>query len=155
MKKDKKWEVIINSIYKLQMSKERNSTMDLKDIYWGDESAENDVNLLKYFIEPRKIERMVRQSKSIIVGRKGAGKSAIRKYLSDYMKNQGKKQVVIEAAPNYSFISAVKSDDEIILKNEIFIKIYGVSICSNVRFGMWEIYAEEKKFLKVKNTQDN
>lgn len=37
--------------------------MDLRDIYWGDESAENDVNLLKYFIEPRKIERMVRQSK--------------------------------------------------------------------------------------------
>lgn len=102
------------------MSKRRKGTMDLRDIYWGDESAENDVNLLKYFIEPRKIERMVRQSKSIIVGRKGAGKSAIRKYLSDYMKNQGKKQIVIEAAPNYSFISAVKSDDEIILKNEIF-----------------------------------
>lgn len=94
--------------------------MDLKDIYWGDESAENDTNLLNYFIEPKKIERMVNQSKSIIVGRKGAGKSAIRKYLYDYMKNRGENQIIVEAAPNYSFISGVKTDDEKILKNEVF-----------------------------------
>ncbi len=94
--------------------------MDLRDIYWGDESAENDANLLKYFIDPQKIERMVKQSKSIIVGRKGAGKSAIRKYLSDYMKQRGDKQIVVEAKPNYSFVSTTKRDDEIILKNEIF-----------------------------------
>ncbi len=94
--------------------------MDLKDIYWGDESAENDTNLLEYFIEPKKIERMVKQSKSIIVGRKGAGKSAIRKYLHDYMNSRGDNQIIVEAAPNYSFISGVKTDDEKILKNEVF-----------------------------------
>lgn len=94
--------------------------MELKEILWGDDCAENDRNLLKYFVDAKKVERMVKASKSIIVGRKGAGKSAVRKYISDYMNNKTDKMIVIETQPNYSFLQEISEENENMLKNEVF-----------------------------------
>lgn len=94
--------------------------MDLKDILWGDDCAENDHNLLKYFVDAKKVERMVKASKSIIVGRKGSGKSAVRKYIFDYMKKKSDKMIVVETQPNYSFMQEISEENENVLRNEIF-----------------------------------
>lgn len=94
--------------------------MDLKDILWGDDCAENDRNLLKYFVDAKKVERMVKASKSIIVGRKGAGKSAVRKYISDYMESKADKMIVVETQPKYSFLQEISEENENMLKNEVF-----------------------------------
>lgn len=56
--------------------------MRLADINWGDDSAEKDPQLLQYFVSSSAFERGKQKRKNIIVGRKGSGKSALRKPLT-------------------------------------------------------------------------
>lgn len=73
-------------------------TRDIRNIDWGNDSAEHDASLLDYFITPDNFERIVQFKKTFVIGRKGAGKTAIRKKLiSQFDKDQN--HVVIEISP--------------------------------------------------------
>ena len=62
--------------------------MELNKIEWGDDSAEKDADLLSYFVDTESYGRCLRKNKSIVVGRKGSGKSALRKKLEDDFSKQ-------------------------------------------------------------------
>lgn len=85
--------------------------MLLSDIIWGDDSAEKDPNLLEYFVSNSALNRLKNCNKSIIVGRKGSGKSAIRTKLANYFKSEG--FIVVETAPNYNIMSNIASNKDI------------------------------------------
>jgi hypothetical protein len=80
-------------------------SINLSQIDWGNDSAERDPNLLKYFVPPSDFEKAAKLRKPIITGRKGAGKSALRKKLeSDFAQNP--KVVVASVAPNAAAAAA-------------------------------------------------
>ncbi|MDA3886998.1 MAG: hypothetical protein PF638_15535 [Candidatus Delongbacteria bacterium] len=77
---------------------------NIKAVKFGAPAAERDINqgLKKYFIETGAFDRLKSNKKSIILGNRGTGKSALMKMLADYYKNQG--SIVIEMTPeNYSY----------------------------------------------------
>ncbi len=77
--------------------------MELRKIEWGDDSAERDVDLLSYFVSTESYGRLARKSKTIVIGRKGSGKSALRKKLeSDF--SQEPDTHVVNISPKYSSI---------------------------------------------------
>ena len=55
--------------------------MKLKKIEWGDDSAERDRDLLSYFVSTESYDRLSKKTKFLVTGRKGSGKSALRKKL--------------------------------------------------------------------------
>lgn len=83
--------------------------MELRRIEWGDDSAERDSDLLSYFIDTESYGRLARKSKSIVVGRKGSGKSALRKKLeSDFDADEDTH--VVNISPKYSSIRNVLNE---------------------------------------------
>jgi len=106
--------------------------LDPRDIDWGSDSAEADQNLLKYFVKPVQLKRLKEQRKQFVVGRKGAGKSAIRKKLLDELRVV-QNSVNIEILPSQSIFSSLRLDDEI-NKNfaeEIFFQYAWLTHCFN------------------------
>jgi hypothetical protein len=86
--------------------------MQIAEINWGDDSAERDQNLLNYFVAPFDYARLGRLEKPIVVGRKGAGKSALRKKLSaDLSATQD--FVVVECVPDYKVLTSINSDKDV------------------------------------------
>ena len=83
--------------------------MNLKNIEWGDDSAEKDENLLSYFVSTESYNRLSRKSKSLIIGRKGSGKSALRKKLESDCISQNDTHV-INISPKYSSIRNIIND---------------------------------------------
>ena len=83
--------------------------MNLKNIEWGDDSAEKDENLLSYFVSTESYNRLSRKSKSLIIGRKGSGKSALRKKLESDFISQNDTHV-INISPKYSSIRNIIND---------------------------------------------
>lgn len=83
--------------------------MELKKIEWGDDSAEKDADLLSYFVDTESYGRCLRKSKSIVVGRKGSGKSALRKKLENDFSKQ-KDTHVINISPKYSSIQNILNE---------------------------------------------
>lgn len=86
--------------------------IQISTIDWGNDSAEKDPNLLKYFINQPSLERLYRKSKTFIVGRKGAGKSAIRKKLVEEF-GKWEDNYLIEVTPTFNIFSNLISDSEI------------------------------------------
>jgi hypothetical protein len=86
--------------------------MKISSINWGDDSAEKDPNLLRYFISQDAVERLCRKQKSIVIGRKGAGKSAARKKLGEVFSSQ-QNHHVLNLAPNYQSIKTVLNDKDL------------------------------------------
>jgi len=86
--------------------------MKISSINWGDDSAEKDPNLLHYFISQDAVERLSRKQKNIVIGRKGAGKSAVRKKLSEIFA-ESKNQHVLNIAPKFQSIRAVLNDQDL------------------------------------------
>ncbi|MCC5853885.1 MAG: hypothetical protein JJU30_13675 [Alkalimonas sp.] len=83
--------------------------MELRKIEWGDDSAEKDADLLSYFVDTESYGRCLRKSKSIVVGRKGSGKSALRKKLeNDFSKQENTH--VINISPKYSSIRNILNE---------------------------------------------
>ncbi|WP_429884369.1 P-loop ATPase, Sll1717 family [Geoalkalibacter halelectricus] len=83
--------------------------MELRSIEWGDDSAERDVDLLSYFIDTESYDRLARKSKTIVIGRKGSGKSALRKKLeNDFSKDSDTH--VINISPKYSSIRNILNE---------------------------------------------
>ncbi|MEN8191476.1 MAG: hypothetical protein ABFS12_01585 [Bacteroidota bacterium] len=54
---------------------------------FGTIDAESDKKLLNYFVETKYLERVLEFEKSIIIGRKGSGKTAIYKYIKKNKEN--------------------------------------------------------------------
>ena len=71
---------------------------DIRNIDWGNDSAEHDPSLLDYFITPDNFNRIVNFKKTFVIGRKGAGKTAIRKKILSQFKGD-KDHVTVEISP--------------------------------------------------------
>ena len=83
--------------------------MELRKVEWGDDSAEKDADLLSYFVDTESYSRCLRKTKSIVVGRKGSGKSALRKKLEDDFSKQEDTHV-INISPKYSSIRNILNE---------------------------------------------
>ncbi len=83
--------------------------MDIRDIDWGNDSAESDHNLLEYYIDLPIQRFLINKRKNIVVGRKGAGKSAVRKKLINSFKNA----INIEIMPTESIIKSISSEEKL------------------------------------------
>ncbi|MBK5516783.1 P-loop ATPase, Sll1717 family [Pseudomonas sp. TH10] len=82
--------------------------MEISQISWGDDSAEKDTHLLKYFVSSDSFRRLAERTKSIVIGRKGAGKSALLTKLSQVFEGEGSH--VIRLAPKYNSIRTILND---------------------------------------------
>jgi len=87
--------------------------MRLADIQWGDDSAEKDPFLLEYFVTSDAFQRVQQRTKSIVVGRKGSGKSALRKKLDQDFKS-APDTFIINLSPKYNAIKSVLNDKDIV-----------------------------------------
>lgn len=71
---------------------------DIRNIDRGNDSAEYDPELLNYFVTPSNFNRIIDFKKTFVIGRKGAGKTAIRKKLiNSYSKESN--HIVVEVSP--------------------------------------------------------
>lgn len=86
--------------------------MRINEIVWGDDSAEKDPALLEYFVTSDSFARLRTKSKSIAIGRKGSGKSALRRKLQEEFGSQPDTYVV-NLSPKYNSIRAILNDAEL------------------------------------------
>ena len=86
--------------------------MKLNDIVWGSDSAENDPNLLGYFYDSVAFKRLSERRKLIVIGRKGAGKSALRAKLAQHFGAQ-EDTYVITVSPSYQNIRAILNEKDL------------------------------------------
>ena len=95
--------------------------MKICDIDWGDDSAEKDRYLLEYFVVTESFQRLVEKRKSIVVGRKGSGKSALLKKLETTFA-EDHNTYPIRLSPKFNSIRSVLNDQEIVSEfgKEIF-----------------------------------
>jgi energy-coupling factor transporter ATP-binding protein EcfA2 len=78
--------------------------MDLRTIKFGAPAAERDVNygLYDYFVESEAFKRVASGQKTLVLGNRGSGKSAIFKVFANREREKG--AVVLELAPeDYSY----------------------------------------------------
>lgn len=87
-------------------------TMQISEISWGDDSAECDPFLLDYFVASDAFQRLRAKSKSIVVGRKGSGKSALRKKLEQTFQEEIDTHVV-NLSPKFNSIRTILNDRDI------------------------------------------
>src|SRR5579875_339845 len=95
--------------------------MRIAEIQWGDDSAEKDPFLLEYFVTSDAFHRIRRKTKGMVIGRKGSGKSALRKKLEQEFQSEPHTLVVNES-PKYNAIKAVLNERDIVTTfgHEIF-----------------------------------
>lgn len=86
--------------------------MKLSTIHWGDDSAEKDPHLLHYFVQSTAFQRLREKQKSIVVGRKGSGKSAVRKKLEQVFSADTSTHVV-NLSPKFNSIRNILNDKDI------------------------------------------
>ncbi|MDD2795666.1 hypothetical protein [Acidocella sp.] len=99
--------------------------MKIKSINWGDDSAEKDSLLLEYFVTSDSLDRLSRKAKSIVVGRKGSGKSALLAKLAKNFAEQD--NIVVKVLPKYNSIKTILNDETISkgFCQDIFFNILG------------------------------
>lgn len=81
----------------------------LNEIEWGDDSAERDNHLLDYFVHTESYRRLIGKNKFIVVGRKGSGKSALRKKLDETFSEEDQTHV-ISISPRYPSIRNILNE---------------------------------------------
>ena len=86
--------------------------MIISEINWGDDSAERDPLLLNYFVASDAFQRLRAKTKSIVVGRKGSGKSALRRKLAQTFEEEPDTHV-INLSPNFNSIRNILNDHDI------------------------------------------
>lgn len=86
--------------------------MLLSDIDWGQDSAEHDPHLLRYFYDSAAFRRISRRQKQLVVGRKGAGKSALRAKLKMHFESEAN-TFVITVVPQYSTIRSILNEQDL------------------------------------------
>src|ERR1035437_4080413 len=78
--------------------------IDISKLSFGAPAAERDINqgLIHYFVESDTFAQLVKRTKTLILGNRGAGKSALFKVFADRERKKG--SLVLELAPeNYSY----------------------------------------------------
>ncbi|UCZ55623.1 ATP-binding protein [Desulfurispirillum indicum] len=83
--------------------------MTISEIDWGNDSAEKDAHLLEYFVDSKAFQRVSEGRKSIVVGRKGSGKSALLKKLGEHFSEQSNTYLTV-LTPKYNNIRTVLND---------------------------------------------
>ncbi len=79
-------------------------TIDLNALNFGAPAAERDINvgLIEYFVESEAFKRLFSRARTIVLGNRGTGKSAIFKVIAERSRRAGK--LVLELNPeNYSY----------------------------------------------------
>ncbi|AWV24261.1 Hypothetical protein RADP37_05388 [Roseomonas mucosa] len=95
--------------------------MKISEIEWGDDSAEKDQQLLEYFVTSDALNRLTKKNKSLVIGRKGTGKSALFAKLTQVFSEQDRTHVVT-VKPSYNSINNLMND-QVVARNfgvEIF-----------------------------------
>lgn len=87
--------------------------MKICEINWGDDSAEKDPLLLEYFVDSDALARLKNKTKNIVIGRKGSGKSALRKKLEEHFSAENN-TYTINISPKYTSIRNVLNDKDIV-----------------------------------------
>lgn len=87
--------------------------MRLSDIDWGADSAENDPHLLKYFYDSSAFRRLSGRQKQLVIGRKGAGKSALRARLTTHFAQEDDHTFVVSIAPQYTTIRSILNEKDL------------------------------------------
>lgn len=82
--------------------------MNLDELDLGPLDADDDSNIDEYFVQFGELEDLRNKTKFVMVGVKGTGKSAVRKYLSARKKQEGK--FVIELDDSYNIPSKQMKD---------------------------------------------
>ena len=95
--------------------------LKLSEIVWGDDSAEKDPNLLEYFVLPTAVKRLGEFNKTLIVGRKGSGKSALLKKLRAHFSNR-KNTLIIDIQPSFHAMKNILAEKTLVNRfaEEIF-----------------------------------
>ena len=86
--------------------------LNINTIQWGNDSAEKDPNLLEYFVNHPSLKRLYSRSKTFIIGRKGAGKSAIKRKIVDQFRGW-EDNYIVDINPTFNIFSNLISDNEI------------------------------------------
>ncbi len=109
--------------------------MDLSKIDLGRDEAESDVNLNKYFLRTGSYQRAKDGTKTLIIGRKGSGKSAILTLLQSESVN------VLITPDQYSW-SALKDYKEIgILPEQAHTNAWKLTLLSSI---IWKMKEDNK-----------
>jgi hypothetical protein len=74
-------------------------TSQLSNLSLGPLDADRDENLKDYFVTIEDFKNLIEKRLFIIVGPKGTGKSAIKRYLCDLRQNQQKLVIEIKVPP--------------------------------------------------------
>lgn len=86
--------------------------MQLNRIDWGDDSAEKDDHLLEYFVSSDAFRRLAERRRSLVIGRKGSGKSALLKKLDEHFSDEGNTHVV-RITPKFHTLRTVLNDKDL------------------------------------------
>lgn len=90
----------------------KDGAMKLSEINWGDDSAEKDPFLLNYFVRSTAFSRIRSKQKAIVIGRKGSGKSALRKKIENEFSAEDNTHV-INLSPKFNSIRNILNDKDI------------------------------------------
>lgn len=83
---------------------------DLSSIDLGKDEAEQDERLREYFVKTTSYENALSEAKTIIIGRKGSGKSAIFALMKEELNERG--EIVIPITPDQYSWSVLKDYEE-------------------------------------------
>jgi len=109
--------------------------LDLTRIDLGKDEAEIDARLSEYFLRTEQYKRAKDGSKSIIIGRKGAGKSAIFAQLSKELPNEGT-HVVTVTPDQYSWSALRDYEEKGILPQQAHTNAWKMTLLSAV---VWKL----------------
>ena len=95
----------------------------ISEIEWGEDNAASDRDLAHYFVQSTAFTRLKGKRKGLVVGRKGAGKSALRRMLETHFAAEAN-TVVVSLSPSYASIKSVLNDPHLSTNfcREIFFK---------------------------------
>jgi hypothetical protein len=118
--------------------------IDLSKIDLGKDEAEQDERLKEYFLKTESYRRAFTGEKSIIIGRKGSGKSAIFKLIADEL---GDNEIVIKITPDQYSWSALKDyKEQGILQELAHTNSWKFTLCSAILYNF-----NERKLLQSKS----
>tara|TARA_B110001469_G_C9624505_1_gene311573 strand:- start:57 stop:1499 length:1443 start_codon:yes stop_codon:yes gene_type:complete len=85
--------------------------MNIADLNWGNDSAEKDPDLMEYFVDSDAYNRVKNLSKEIVIGRKGSGKSALRKRVERHFEGLTNYHIVSVCPKHNAFRSILNDPD--------------------------------------------
>lgn len=113
--------------------------LELNKIDLGKDEAEQDERLKEYFLKTNTYEKSLSGAKTIIIGRKGSGKSAIFKLMSEELENS---EIVIEITPDQYSWSALKDyKEQGILEEQAHTNAWKFTLLSSI---LWKLNSVNK-----------